>query len=516
MSLAVASNPPATKSDPGQAGTAHCRTADEVYSLESRRFIGRILAPYLDEVRLTPIELLYGYDHNQALTNSGSRLSGYIQQAAIAQVSGKGQSVSDRVRELFIYADAVLATAKQLKLDVNEDALSVNHLNVLCANANDLKPAYAALTNFLMNATGWIDKIERLLTLGDGKLSPTALSLFDDLLSEILARPAVLDDLYGATEAREARIMRLLAMAGRPSAPATPSSGVEPARQKLVRFLSTLDLPNCRAVLMAHVKRVMDLPGMFASRSPTEELAALQRMMKVFSKVDPAIGRADIIASIEARVGRLITPDMMGKLVPEGAPQFRKIALVLDLYDEVPGDVARTALIKFLTLLFDEGSLTRAMQHSKQTPAESAQELDSLMGRIHVTSIPQPTRQMLVERLLACVAKLHAASIDKRGSSRAAGGVGDYVIVQNERVDLVNWSTVGILFGPVMGKYTVDQKLRLALRVHTYKGPVQFDADIHVVRVQNGQVAARYFCARGQDEQMVKAHFTFLAKTKKN
>jgi hypothetical protein len=121
-----------------------------------------------------------------------------------------------------------------------------------------------------------------------------------------------------------------------------------------------------------------------------------------------------------------------------------------------------------------------------------------------------------VERLLACIAKLHAVSIDKRGSLRAPAGVGDYVIVQNERVNLVNWSTVGILFGPVMGKYAVNQKLRLALRVHTYKGPMQFDADIQVVRVQNGEVAARYFCVRGQDDQVVKAHFAFAAKTKKS
>lgn len=419
------------------------------------------------------------------------------------------------MRDLFVYTDAIFSNAKKLVLDLSDAALSVNLLNVLCANSSDLKPAFAALTHLLRGATSWTDKIERLLPLGEGKLTPAALGAFDDLLSEILARPAVLDDLYGATEAREARILRLLAMAER-TAPPGPPGATEPARQKLVRFLGTFDLPLCRAVLMAHVKRVMDLPGIFASRSPTEELAALQRMLKLFSKIDPAIGRADIIASIEARVGRLITPDMMGKLVPEGAPQFRKIALVLDLYDEVPGEVARTALIKFLNLLFDEGSLTRAMQSSKQTPAETAQELDSLMGRINTGSTPKPARQLLVERLLACIAKLHAASIDMRGSSRAAGGVGDYVIVRDERVDLVNWSTVGVLFGPVMGKYMVNQKLRLALRVHTYKGPVQFDTDIEIVRVQNGQVAARYFCVRNQDDQMVKAHFAFVAKTKKS
>lgn len=515
MSLAVTSNPLLSKGEAGRRGTAHCRTVDDAYGLESRRLIGRILAPYLDETRLTPIELLHGYEYGLALTNSGNRLSGYVQLVAIAQVPATGQSVGDRVRELFIYTDAILLTARKLKLDFNDVVLSTQQLNELCGDGRDLKPAFAALTNFLKDATGWTDKIERLLALGDGRLTSVTLGVFDDLLSEILARPAVLDDLYGATEAREARIVRLLAMAGR-TAPSTPSGATEPTRQKLVRFLGTLDLPLCCAVLMAQVKRVMDLPGIFASRSPTEELAALQRMLKVFSKVDPAIGRADIIASIEARVGRLITPDMMGKLVPEAAPQFRKIALVLDLYDEVPGEVARTALIKFLTLLFDEGSLTRAMQHSKQTPAESAQELDSLMGRIHTGALPQPTRQLLVERLLICIAKLHAASIDKRGNSRAPSGVGDYVIVQNERVDLVNWSTVGILFGPVMGKYMVNQNLRLALRVHTYKGPVQFDADIQVVRVQNGQVAARYFCVRNPDDQIVKAHFAFLAKTRKS
>ncbi|MSP87577.1 MAG: hypothetical protein EXQ92_02010 [Alphaproteobacteria bacterium] len=62
MSLAAASNPPKPKGEAGPRGTAHCRNIDDVYGLESRRLIGRVLAPYLDEMWLTPIELLHGYE----------------------------------------------------------------------------------------------------------------------------------------------------------------------------------------------------------------------------------------------------------------------------------------------------------------------------------------------------------------------------------------------------------------------------------------------------------------------
>lgn len=513
MSTAVSTTPPPARIEARPRGTANCRTADDLYCLEARQFIGRILAAYLEETHLTPIELLHCYSHALALSNSGSRLSGFVQQAAIAQVASTGQSVAERVRDLFLYTDGVISMSRALTLALDRDPLSAERLNALCAAGGDLKPAFAALANALKDVTEWTAKIERLLNLFDGASTPAALGAFDDILSEFLARAPVLDELYGALESREERIMRLLAMARRAAAPAavgTPGS----CRHRVTVMLIERDLPLCRAVLMAHVKRVMDLPGIFASRSPSEELAALRRMFNLFARVDPAFGRADLMASIEARMGRLITPDAMGKLVPDGSPHFNKIILVLNLIDEVIGDVARGALMKFLDLLFDEGNLNRTLMNSKETPADLAREIDDMVQRINASSIPIPLRTPFVERLHACIGKLHAGS-DKRAGLRSPAGLGDYVLLRDERAELVNWSAVGILFGPVKGTFVVDQKLRLAIRVRTYKGPLQFEAAIEVVRVLDGQVAAKYRCVRGADDQAVKAHFAFASKNKK-
>ena len=234
----------------GIRDSAYCRNSASLYGVEARRFIGRVMSDYLDEVGLTPIELLHCYDHARTLKNAGTQLAGFIQRAVMIQAIPTGQPVEERTRELFSYAEAALMQAKALSKRPDGDPLTVEQLNALCIEEINLRPAHAALSRHLFGAAGWAEKIERVLVLFDGGPGLAATAVLDDLLSEILARTPAIDAILGASFSHEELIGQVLALIRRE--PPKSALMVQSANcLRLASLFATRNLPACSAVLTA-------------------------------------------------------------------------------------------------------------------------------------------------------------------------------------------------------------------------------------------------------------------------
>jgi hypothetical protein len=100
-----------------------------------------------------------------------------------------------------------------------------------------------------------------------------------------------------------------------------------------------------------------------------------------------------------------------------------------------------------------------------------------------------------------------AEGSDRRASPRVPTSANDYVTFNNVRFPLRNWSATGVLFGPMGTPPAVGQKLALKVTVTCGHERLRFDAACDVVRVANGQVAARYECQSSDVAATIRAHF---------
>ena len=164
---------------------------------------------------------------------------------------------------------------------------------------------------------------------------------------------------------------------------------------------------------------------------------------------------------IESRMGHLIMAETLAKLVPDTVPQIRRIDMTIRLIDGAIGNRARNALIKFLSLLLDEGSLSRSLVASRQYLATRAFEIKRLMQRLKTSAISEPRRTAFADGLSAIVVNLQSSGLEKRASPRRAATGEDYVIMHNVEIPLLNWSALGLMFGPVDSDIKVGQRIRL-------------------------------------------------------
>jgi hypothetical protein len=498
-------SPPTSAPAQGQRrDPSHCRAAADIYGVDSRKLIGRIAAPFLDDARVTPIELLHGYQHALALANAGTTLTAFVQQTAITQVKASGQAVSERVRELFTYTDAAVQTAKVLsEAAAAAPALTAERLAELAA-AEDIKPAYAALTHHLNGAAGWDEKILRIFPLCEGAAEP-ALRLLDQLLSELLARPPAIARVIGeAATTVEARIMLLIALARREVVPAG-----EALHSALGAMLGRTALPACRAVLLNHAMRELSAVQSLTTGKPSDELDAMRRVIALFGRGDLPVPDSAVRALIEKRMGRAVTVETLPELISQTAPLVFRVERTIELLDRVLGPAPREVLLKYLRFLFEQRDFAKELEQARDDVEAQKTRLDKLIHRLQESSVPQTRKEHFVEQL-----RLIAGRIGLSPTGRMAAASTDYVMFDGARVPLQNWSAVGLLFGPVTATLAPPQQVRLTVHVRTDRGPLQFDAEATVVRVQDGAVAAKYRCLKGADERIIQGHFTRRAQKK--
>lgn len=504
---AAAGTPTAPSAPSARRDPSYCRAPADIYATAARRVAARAAASYLDQVQLTPLELLHHHEHATKFANAGTTLTAAVQQVAIEQVKATGQSVSERVRELFTYTDAALVLSKSLsEAQASSPALTVERLNELAAS-EDTKPAYAALAKHLADATTWPQKIERIVALLAPALSAPAEILLDELLAEVMNRPAALNAVLDPAATAEARIILLIAMLRREPIPGEPS----PLRDLVAGVLARRELPICRIAMTTLALRDLATSHRLTSSKPDEELGGIRRVAAAFGKGGLKVSDEMVNKFIEKRYSRAVTMETLPELVSQSAPLAFKIDRLVELVDQVVGATPREVLLKYLKFLFEQRDFEKDIMTGKDDATVEA-KLEAMIKRFENSTMPQTRRAHYLEQLRGVLNKIRSG--DRRNGGRAGAAAADYVMFDGERVPLRNWSTVGLLFGPVAAQLKPDQKLRVVVRVRTDRGPLQFDAEATVVRSQDGEVAAKYQCVNQSHDKIIQGHFARRAERK--
>src|SRR5256885_849772 len=97
--------------------------------------------------------------------------------------------------------------------------------------------------------------------------------------------------------------------------------------------------------------------------------------------------------------------------------------------------------------------------------------------------------------------------IERRGSPRTTVHPDDYVIINNVRFPLRNWSRAGLLFGPLADPPDIGLKIDAKVSVIAAGQRIRFDAQVEVLRIANGLVAVQYQCASSETLRLIDKHF---------
>jgi hypothetical protein len=186
-----------------------CQDPIEIYGAPARRMIGRLARRFLDQHRLTPIELLHLPKYHHLFVNTGTYLREAVQKAALGETARADVPVTQRVRALHALVDRAVA---QASLDYRERPPARITAEGFAGLIESISGAYTpelgrrailtAMTLDLAECQSWIDKIARLVELAIATTSRPARHYVDEFLAEVLdGREAVETLLAPATNA---------------------------------------------------------------------------------------------------------------------------------------------------------------------------------------------------------------------------------------------------------------------------------------------------------------------------
>jgi len=167
-----------------------CETADDVFTLQSRMIINRVLRTYLETALLTPTELLHGFKHLQRLGNRKNLLSSALGHIAKLQTDGTFRPREDRQDELFDLATRIVTRAKRAEeLRLPKLGRLFSETLAAVSGVDYDRPEYLAmvvLSKSLGSRESWLEKLDLLCRLAADETEEDALLLIDTVVADVL------------------------------------------------------------------------------------------------------------------------------------------------------------------------------------------------------------------------------------------------------------------------------------------------------------------------------------------
>jgi hypothetical protein len=416
----------------GDSGSrlVHCTSYGEIALPASRAFIGSLIRPFLDQMVITPTELVFSGRHQTRLESSGTLLNEAIEKAAGMQARALSQPPVPRMRELQMLVAQLMMATKEIEraeplqpLKPGQLAPTMESLRASCTPGALAPRIYRILTESLSGARVWGEKIELAVGLGQEALTCEAGEYLDPLLGEIVQSELAQDVIFGRMISVETRIDGLIALL---KGEYEGDQYTTPARStlELNKLMGQATWPDLRAAIETAI--VAHLAGKLPLRAADllGELKALHGLLGRLRDGNRTIGGRRALEFIDRRMARLLSPEAITDHLREYASMLERMIALLELYAVTFGPANRKLVSDFITRYFCDDDFDRRLMAGEGAPQHKLALLTRLY-RVVLTSSIQPEDKQIYAKRLARIqtnfldsSKLFAA-IDKQHSNSA-------------------------------------------------------------------------------------------------
>ncbi|MFN3077215.1 MAG: hypothetical protein ABT940_10105 [Alphaproteobacteria bacterium] len=353
-----------------------CETLSELYAQPSRQTIGRLFTRYLDDVVLTPTELLCSYRELKRLMDMDI-VQTAVDKVSTLQANATGTDGRARRDALFGLLDQALARARKAseKTDLPQVkslgfAEAVKRIDASAPEAERDFLAHVALSRDLADKRSWTGKIEMVLGEMDKATSDRPLALLDAMLADLLGARGVLGEMFGNVPHLGAMLLRIMDLSlGRLAIPA----GGRPSPDLLAAINQRLGsgrMPESRAELEGQFQRQVKSTQPLVKSEPTAEIEAFRQIIGRVVTADEIYGGSIVAEALTLRYSRFL---------PQGGAVGRREAITV-VTSYLPTAIQQ---VRFLIALADT-ELGREQMNFTITTLETligrAQRMEDIVG----------------------------------------------------------------------------------------------------------------------------------------
>jgi hypothetical protein len=389
-----------SSADDGSPRLIQCKAIPDFYLPPARALIGSLCRNFLDQMALTPTELLFSSRNHTRLEGAGNLLREVVERAGGMQARAAGESGPTRVRELHTLLDQLSAATREL--EAKEPAVPLKPGGFLQAVAairahTPAAPAAFAkicrmLTDYLQNARTWSEKLERVVGLGGEAKGSPELSLIDTLLAEMIVSPAAQESLFSRRINLENKIEDLIEL----YKAAYPSRRKEPATQiagDLNTLLKAAGLPETKAAVETAIIQHLAGPSPMSSPELMMELKATYSLLQRLRMGDKVIGGRRALEFIDKRMGKLINEETIGDYIRGGGTLADRVISLLEIYSVTFGPSNRKTVEGLIGRYFGDENFERRLLTGEGSTSHKLKLLTNLHRAVMAAPLGSQDKQ---------------------------------------------------------------------------------------------------------------------------
>jgi len=255
-----------------------CTDVSDAFGLSSRLTIGRLFRAYLDEVFLTPTELLHTAREMKRLADKGSLLMNAVDQISRLQAPQGGEE--GKVRRDFLHRSWEQLWNRARKAEPEKAPKALTLAEVMAQAGKSGEDAYyqarVLISAMLLDKRGWTAKLDKVLFWAAEEGADKHMALLDGLVADLLIPAEAVQDLLGFQVNLAAALGQMCDLA---SGKAGEAKGGGESFATLNQLFGAGKLPEAQESLFTRVSRELRSTNPLSRNEPAQEFEAFLRLM---------------------------------------------------------------------------------------------------------------------------------------------------------------------------------------------------------------------------------------------
>ncbi|MEO5372764.1 MAG: hypothetical protein H7840_00635 [Alphaproteobacteria bacterium] len=387
-----------------------CSSPNDLFSLESRLTIGRLLRKLFDDMVLTPTELLHHYPIAKKFLD-GDLLPAAVDRVATLQAAEVGVDSRTRRDQIYAMVDVLAAQAREAEAERALWKVKIDDVDTLIKTATSVGGVEkrdflirTALCRELVGIRSWIGKIDRLVQIVNDDTSPDMMVIMDGFIADVLAAPEATQELLGNHPNLAVALKALLGLVYGTKEGA--GKNLPETTVILARLFAEGKLPSGTEVITDRVRRQIHGPAALSRNNPDEEDNLFIQIFASLLTEDGIIGGPPMAESLVMRFSRKFdvgTTDAtrgaifgLAELVQQRAQRSRFLLLVAE---SETGRSFGEEIGRHILEMANKAPDIHNFVHYRETPLRKLTIITSLMRRaLASTAVPAAVVQDIVKR----------------------------------------------------------------------------------------------------------------------
>ncbi|MBI5162827.1 MAG: hypothetical protein HY985_02880 [Magnetospirillum sp.] len=371
----------------GILDNSYCTAPEHFFSPAARDLIGRYMPSFLDQLILTPTELVHSAKAQKRLHDAGRVLMNVVDKVGTLQARFKSVSPAKRVKELHTL---VSAASKKVWDDERERPLpSIQPETfagaLMALKGTDAEKDYQAnrmLTEYLSQFKVWKEKVEVLVRMVNLYKGKDAFRYVEPVLGECLKSDPALDQLLGMAERLETRCNDLVDLW---KGTWEPREGTQPTVKDINALIAEDLVPSVKAGIEYALMRALAGKVPLRSAEPEPEIQAVFDLCRRMWLGQGLLGGAKGLAMLEKRQTRHLNTEGVTDLLRERKVLADRLLYLFNLCTLAIGPSNRATLKAFIDHYFGDRDFVLRVAAGQEAPVPKMQTFTQLHRAIRAS-----------------------------------------------------------------------------------------------------------------------------------